>query len=296
MGRRLLPRAKVFARLHPPMTIAIAIRTGSAVVFAADSKITTAAVVGFEEDGTPRWQEQTYDNATKVVRDRSNTLMAMVAGHANIGQMAATDYISARDLGFGGPVEEQDRQLGELVATMVDRKRMYWGTTQVPPERWPGPTVLFAGSGRTDPQPRVWRVDLDGPDAQTSEILPEPGIWLDGSYDEVFGLLYGYEPSVLAGIGQQIGVDVKRFQEAAAALRVLRPIDKLNLWAMPVQDAIDLAVFLATVQVQMDRFLPGTPACGGPIDVMVLQTAPEPSIVPYPGKVVHHPHRPGYDL
>ncbi len=144
-----------------------------------------------------------------------------------------------------------------------------------------------------DRQPRVWRVDLNGQEAQTSETLQQPGIWLDGSYDEVFCLLYGYEWSVLTGIGQQLGVDRERLHEAIRALRVLKPIDKLNLWAMPVQDAIDLAVFLANVQVEMDRFLPGTPACGGPIDVMVLQTAPEPSIVPYPGKVVHHPHRPG---
>ncbi len=93
------------------MTIAIAIRTGSAVVFAADSKITTEGVVGFEEDGRPRWQEQTYDNATKVVRDRSGRMMAMVAGHANIGQMAATDFISTLDLWFGGPAEEQDRHV-----------------------------------------------------------------------------------------------------------------------------------------------------------------------------------------
>lgn len=72
-------------------------------------------------------------------------------------------------------------------------------------------------------------------------------------------------------------------------MKVLRPIDKLNLWAMPVQDAIDMAVFLATVQVEMDRFLPGTPACGGPIDVVVLQMAPRAGIVTYPGKRPHHP-------
>jgi hypothetical protein len=80
-----------------------------------------------------------------------------------------------------------------------------------------------------------------------------------------------------------------RFDKAMTNLKVLRPIDKLNLWAIPIQDAIDLAVFLANVQVEMDRFLPGTPACGGPIDVMVLQTASGLSIQSFPGKKVHHP-------
>lgn len=51
----------------------------------------------------------------------------------------------------------------------------------------------------------------------------------------------------------------------------------------------ELAVFLATVQIQMDRFLPGTPACGGPIDVLVLQTVPTRAIISFPGKKLHHP-------
>jgi len=36
------------------------------------------------------------------------------------------------------------------------------------------------------------------------------------------------------------------------------------------------------------------PVCGGPIDVMVFQTAPEPRTLAYPGKELHHPHRRGY--
>ena len=73
------------------MTIAVAVRTGSAVLFAADSKLTTSGIVGFEENGDPRGVEQTYDNATKVVHDRSKMVMAMVAGYANIGSETAMD-------------------------------------------------------------------------------------------------------------------------------------------------------------------------------------------------------------
>jgi hypothetical protein len=44
-------------------------------------------------------------------------------------------------------------------------------------------------------------------------------------------------------------------------LRLLT-LDKLNLYAMPAQDAMELGEFLATVQVKMDRFLPGEAASG----------------------------------
>jgi hypothetical protein len=112
---------------------------------------------------------------------------------------------------------------------------------------------------------------------------------MEGSYDEVFALMYGYEFSVLTGICKELGIEPDRLTEALTKLNVLRSIDKLNLWSMPIQDAIDMAVFLATVQVEMDRFLPGAPACGGPIDVMVLHMAPEPGILSFPGKTLGHP-------
>lgn len=276
------------------MTIAVAIRTGSAVVFAADSKITTAGLIGYDEKGSPQWVEQTYDNATKVVHDRSQTVMAMVAGHANIGRDTATDFISTQDLirlKLVASIEDQERDITNLIAAMVERKRAYWETTQVPPDNWPGPTVLLAAPS-VKGVPRVWRAQLDGQESQVSEILTRPWIWLEGAYNEAFTLLYGYDSSVLDSLSKQLGIEWGKLQETVNNLKVLKPIDKINLWAMPIQDAMDMAVFLANIQVEMDRFLPGTPACGGPIDVMVLRMAPEPGIVAYPGKVVRHPRGP----
>lgn len=271
------------------MTIAVAVRTGSAVVFAADSKITTSGIIGYEENGDPRWVEQTYDNATKVVHDGSKTLMALVAGEANIGQETATDFIMTRDMSILGASPDQDEHISRLVSSMVDRKRVYWETTQVPPENWPGPTLLLAAPSPQANVPRVWRVRLDGPEAETEEILASPGIRLEGSYNETFGLLYGNHPEVLTGLANQLGIEMGTVGEAARNMKVPRPIDKLSLWSIPLQDAIDLAVFLAQVQVEMDRFLPGVPACGGPIDVMVLGMVPERAILAFPGEVLHHP-------
>lgn len=148
---------------------------------------------------------------------------------------------------------------------------------------------MLAAPSPTSNLPRVWRIDLDGPGSDYDEVVKEPSVYLEGSYRETFGLLYGYDWDILGNLMAQLGVEVDKWQEAVRNLQTLRPIDKLNLWAMPLQDAIELSFFLATVQVQMDRFLPGTPVCGGPIDVMVLQTVPTRAILSFPGKRVHHP-------
>lgn len=39
---------------------------------------------------------------------------------------------------------------------------------------------------------------------------------------------------------------------------------------MPIQDAIDLAVFLAEATIMFSRFTPGAPTVGGPIDVAAI--------------------------
>ncbi|MBI2218780.1 MAG: hypothetical protein HYU51_15960 [Candidatus Rokubacteria bacterium] len=278
------------------MTIEIAVRTGTAVVFAADSKVTTSGIEGIQEDGSPLWLEQTYDNATKVVHDRSRTLMAMAAGHANVGRLPASDVIARMTLPRTGSNASQDTEISALVKRMVEMKSEYWKTTDIPADQWPGPTLLLAAPSPDGETPRVWQVKLAGAGSEMTEILTDPGLKVEGSYDEVFALLYGIDSAVIRAIRQELGVSAEKFREALANAKVLRPIDKINFWAMPTQEAVDLAVFLAGVQCQMDRFLPGTPACGGPIDVMVLQMAPEPVILPYPGKVLHHPHSSGVHL
>ena len=137
------------------MTIEVAVRTGSAVVFAADSKITTSGFIGFEENGDPRWVEQTYDNATKVVHDRGKILMAMVAGEANIGQEAASDFLMRQGLDQLAYSEDQDSEISHLVDRMVDQKKGYWETTQIPKEDWPGPILLLATPSSKENNPLV---------------------------------------------------------------------------------------------------------------------------------------------
>ena len=87
--------------------------------------------------------------------------------------------------------------------------------------------------------------------------------------------------------GQPIGEEA--INDVLTNASILKPRDQLSIAVMPVQDAMDLAVFLASVQIQMERFLPGDSLCGGPIDVMVLKTAPVQEILWFPGKDLKHP-------
>ena len=271
------------------MTIAVAVRTESALVFAADSKLTTRAPLGRNADGSLNWVEQTYDNATKVVHDKSKQVMAMVAGDANVGRITALDYIAMQELPGMGTVGELEAQITRLLDEMLAERRAFWSATAVPTDEWPGPTLLIAAAAPSGVSPRLWRAVFTADRYDVAEPLDAPGVRLEGSYLDAFGLLFGWRLDVLDGLSVALGVDESRMMQAVQDNLVLRPVDRVNCTTMPLQDAIDLSVFLATVQIEMDRFLPGPPACGGAIDVMVLRTVPRPEILALPGKEIHHP-------
>src|SRR5262249_25721640 len=257
------------------MTIAISIRTNVAAIFAADGKLTTNGLVGFDDGGEPQFVRQTYDNATKIVQDATGVAMAMVAGSGTLGSMSVTDYVASSAVPREPDPQKQEAAIQEFARGMATLRAAYWNEVKVSVDRWPDTAVLLALAPINSRAPRIWHLIFSGEQPSVDEI--KASVYLEGSYGAAYSLLYGYSGEVMSALGRELKVDDKPVGEDAVfatlkGAKVLRPIDKLHAGVMPIQDAIDLAVFLATTQVQMERFLPGEPVCGGPIDVMVLKT------------------------
>lgn len=274
------------------MTVIVAIRTGAAAVLAADSKISTQAYVGNNPDGTPRFLPQTYDQALKIVRDLSNTAMAAFAGNGNIGEQTVTDYFSrvAADLHTDEPT--QDQRVENIAVQMAQARTDFATRSGFPADRTPATIVLLAAPPHKAVAPRLWRIALEGAGHTVTEILKSPGVWFEGNADSVLSLLYGRLSQFTEAVRVHLGIDDKALADAHMAHSYLLPVAQVNFWTMPLQEAMDFAVFCATVQIEMDRFLPGTPTCGRPIDLMILEMAPRPVIRSFPGKQLHHPAGP----
>lgn len=138
--------------------------------------------------------------------------MVMVAGEANVGQVLVTDFISTTAFPDASTPENQEMEVQKLVSGMKDARRSFW-EGKVSSEQWPMTTMLLAAPSPRGDVPRVWRIEFRGEDATTEEILTEPGVRLEGSYAEVYGLLYGYEPRVFSSIikkGSGLSLSVSR--------------------------------------------------------------------------------------
>lgn len=286
------------------MTIAVAVKTASATVFAADSRCTT------RPDSGPAGSRRPYDTATKLACDRSGTLMAMVVGDSRIGEVEAAAHIAAYEWPTLDDDAKQVQELEGFVKLLRTADGAFWD--QRPDHeraRREGTTLVLAIQRVSDRRPAIWKAEF-GPGAGSQPLLTaiDQRVWFDGSAEHVAALLLGTSPEPLAAIATRLNqvvpdLTAEMLCNAADQLRTTQdnavPLYRLAVDHMPVQDAVDLAVFLAEAQVTMERFLPAmeiTPGgdiywrqtCGGPIDALVLQPWPA-KVVSLPGKRLHHP-------
>lgn len=273
------------------MTVAIAVKTSSAIVFAADSKVTTSGVAGVDEDGKIRWSTQTFDHANKIAHDESGSLMVMVVGNPNVGATAITDFVQLHQHTPVDTDAQLQAEVEKLADRMVDERKKFWSTQQgVPEDQWPSSAVLLAAVSPEQRRPRVWRLGLTGAKRELKEIMATgPFVWFEGMMNETNSLMYGCNINIAIELGRQLGHTQDETLAALGKLKILRPLEEISFMDMPTQDAVDLAVFLVDVQIKMDRFTPGIAACGGAIDVMVLTGVPVAKVVSYPGKTLRHP-------
>lgn len=272
------------------MTMIAVVRTSSDVVIAADSKITTVGIVGKEPDGSFKWGPKSYNHGTKIVVSASGGLVCVMAGTLGMSE-SPIDYFRSLHL-FSTPEAQSfgDAQAEEVRQACLEfgrRRAEFQKSLNPDPATWSQTVLILAAHHPERWCPRVWEVTYSGEEPDFQEILVHPGVCVQGSYSDAMCLLWGMHLNQMSAVGSTFEKD---FQSVlAATMSVLRPMDKINFHAMPLQDAVDFAHFLVTVQVQMDRYVADQEACGGPIDMAIVYGNPRKKVRFLPGKETRHP-------
>lgn len=111
--------------------------------------------------------------------------------------------------------------------------------------------------------------------------MPVSEIWPDVAAHQLYGVRWWGQTAPIERI--YLGCDLSGFIEwfvdngvsVADALAYYGQLRDRIMWpiiyeGMPIQDAIDLAVYLVNVTIGHSRFAVGPPVCGGPIDVATI--------------------------
>ena len=259
------------------MTIAISIKVGEGLVYAADS---TSSF--FDMTGAKPELVQSFNHARKLIQVEEYPIGILTFGQGSIGSRNLESLVAEFENGLT-PFKDRVgdfavQQIANELKTFVAAKY----NAQFPP---PAPTAAAAPPS-ADPRPAMGIV-IGG--YSRGEFFPDEflisfpsetvertrrdksgdfGAMWWGVTAPIMRLVVGFDPDIQQWFIDK-GVDLAQSINLMSELRVRLQWNTL-FDGMPLQDAIDYGVFLANVTIGHSRFVVGPPVCGGPVDVATI--------------------------
>jgi len=262
------------------MTIAIVVKVHNGVVFAADSASTITAM-------TAEGQRQVvniFTSARKIFKlheDIKVPIGLIVWGEGGIGRASISTL--AKDLRrkfMGIDKTTPDYEINpdsytlENVAKLTRRfffEETYTNEFRNNPNK-PFLGMMVGGYSAGEGLPELWEIDIQEggncPDPILRRGKEDIGLFWAGQPEAITRIIRGHGTaldSVLGELGfppDQIAGAIQFIGDKLEAPLVYPP--------MPIQDTIDLAVFLVETAICFSRFLPGPQSVGGAIDVAAI--------------------------
>lgn len=253
------------------MTLAVAVKVNEGIVIAADSASTMI--------NNGNQIVNVYDNANKIF----NLYKGLPIGAAtwNLGSIgqASISMLSkefrSRISAVGSPdaIDPNNYTIAEVAQRfrdfIFDEK---YNVHFADPNNKPSLGLWLCGYSANTAMPELYGIDINtGVCAAPQEIVPpnETVMAWNGQPEAVLRLIMGHGSQLSVILEHQLGVpaaDVPvAINQIEAGLMTTLAYD-----LMPIQDAIDLAIFLVDTTIKYVRFLPGAQTVGGPIEVAAI--------------------------
>lgn len=247
------------------MSLGIVFKGPEGIVLASDSRVTLTAEIPGQKLMIPA----TYDNATKLLRVSGQEFVGAVTyGLGAIGQevpRTAHSFLPE----FEAQLITDKKQLGvhEFAARLGTFFLGQWKASM--PSDFKGPPMVFLIGGFDEGAAygRVFEVVIPN--------QPEPKEWHKDTFGATWGgqreftdrLLQGYDPRLM-GIINQLELSSEQIKNLNEKLKQLSvPIPYAFL---PLQDCVDLSIFLVRTTMNMQRWQIAVRGVGGAIDVATI--------------------------
>jgi hypothetical protein len=256
------------------MSLGIIFKGPEGIVLAADSRVTLTHQMR-QPNGTIALIPSTYDNATKLLRVKGQDHVGAVTyGVGAIGQgepRTAHSYIPELEQELSGTERLSVREFAEKLSTFFQDQ---WNAHNMPPDLGQDMVFLVGGYDEGAPYGRVFEVHIPS--------RPEPFEWHNttGSFGLVWGgqseyvhrIIHGFDGTVPEHVKNFLSLDDSKKEDLRQYLLtcVQAPVPYAFL---PLQDSVDLAIFLIRMTITMQHKILGVRGVGGAIDVAVITQA-----------------------
>lgn len=253
------------------MTIVVAVKVNDGLVLAADS----AVAVHGGPAGQPPGVLKTYNYGRKLSHIKDYPIGTLSWGISLLGSRTIESLISEYEFGLLSASDEAARRFkvreiaDNLRTFLLERYQVQYGPLS--PGNQPALGVLVNGysDGAYFPEqylfefPTTPDLQIRRPDREDSE--PDFGVDWFGLTDAITRLIKGADLRLGAMLAERLRISPEEVWQLLAQFEY-----PIAFEGMPLQDAIDLAVYLVEMTIGRYRFVVGAPLCGGEIDVAVI--------------------------
>jgi hypothetical protein len=265
------------------MTICIAVKVSEGIVLAADS---TAAIMGWIENppGGEPGILKTYDYARKLSHIKDYPIGTLSWGTSLIGSRSVESLIKEYEYSLPSLVEETEKikqkknKIGApfkysvkgIASGLFKHFNRFYQSELGDSANKTELGILVSGYSSGVFFPEQWLFTLPGstklqgvrPDINRK---PDFGANWFGLTDAIIRLHYGRDDRIIAKLADHFNVP------QAEILGLLHEFQyPVYFNGMPLQDAIDYAIYMVNVVIGRFRFVIGAPLAGGEIDVAVI--------------------------
>ena len=260
------------------MTIAISVKINDGVVLATDSAST---VTGTIPGGVPGGVINVYNNANKAFNLlKGLPIGAVTWGAGAIGNASTSSLVKD----FRKRLKEGDEawKLNRATYTIQDvairlRKFIYEDNyvnafAALPPDKKPPLGFIVAGYSANADLADEYVIAIEQGNCGPPHAIrrsDESGMFWAGMGEPLNRLILGFGSALPQVLQHNLGVPPNQIPAAMGVLQQTLGV-ALAIPGMPLQDAIDLAEFLADVAAKYSRFAPGAPVVGGPIEIAAI--------------------------
>jgi hypothetical protein len=256
------------------MSLGIAFKGPEGIVLAADSRVTLNAEMA-PVDGKIRIFTSTFDNATKLLRVNKQTHVGAVTyGLGAIGSpepRTAHSFIPEFEEVLISKYHEQRLSVEEFSKELSEFFLAQW-KQRMPEEYNQEPLIfLIGGYDVSAPYGRVFQVVIPN-DPKPVEMNCNPGefgVTWGGQLEFATRLIQGFDPKLPFILQKELKLSpdqsVNLNKLLANSLTLPIPYQFL-----PLQDCVDLSIFLIKTTIELQKWSIGIRGVGGAIDVATI--------------------------
>lgn len=250
------------------MSLGIVFKGPEGIVLAADSRVTLTAEI--QQNQKKRLLPSTFDNATKLLQiDKQQFVGVVTYGLGAIGQReprTAHSFLPELDKELSTsrlPVEEFASELGKFFLKQ-------WQKTM--PESWDGPDITFLIGGYNEGAVygSVFQVNIPShPEPMEWNTGAQFGVTWGGQLEYINRLVKGFDPKLPFAVQEHLGLTEEQRVELEQHLEGALS-SKIPYQFLPLQDCVDLSVFLIRATIELQTWTVGVRGVGGAIEVATV--------------------------